>query len=515
MITGLTGRENIYTDEPVITDENIFGVITQGIFDHAASRNEIIRLFKYELGEQPVLHREKPIRSEINYKVCANYARQIVDFKTGYVYGSPYSYVQRAKNEADKSLPAEDDIRIARLNEMFYEQNKPTVDTEVFRNACICGVGYMMVIPKHADDGSLSPFDVLSLDPWNTFIIRSNDAYKRPVVGVTYTENRDGTYSMTAYTKDFIYQTAARREVIQREDHSEETVWRNIGRYNVTPNVIGVIPIVEFEYSKARQGAFEPVIPLMDALNVTNSDRVNDVAQYVQAILWVNDCKLTEDQKNGLINGGMISTKSTADGRNAKIEYISAPLDQTQTQALVDYMYSQILEIAGVPSRENSNSGNGSAVVLGAGWQIAETQAKTSVMLADACEREVANIALAIIRATDKPMPDDVGSLTLSDITPHIGRNKTYELSSRVNSMVSLFKAGIDPETAITVVDIFDDPQQVCIDSIERINSLLGLNADGTVDGTADEVEENEIEEVAEESWDDYGDDMLRGEVKV
>jgi hypothetical protein len=30
---------------------------------------------------------------------------------------------------------------------------------------------------------------------------------------------------------------------------------------------------------------FEAVIPLMDALNITNSDRVNDVAQYVQAIL--------------------------------------------------------------------------------------------------------------------------------------------------------------------------------------------------------------------------------------
>jgi hypothetical protein len=35
---------------------------------------------------------------------------------------------------------------------------------------------------------------------------------------------------------------------------------------------------------------------------------------------------------------------------------------------------------------------------------------------------------------------------------------------------------GIDPAKAIAVVDIFDDAQQVTLDSLERINKLLFSN---------------------------------------
>lgn len=516
----MTGRQMIFTDYKEVTPDNVFSILTQGLIDHATVRSEIISLFSYEAGLQPIFYRQKDVRPEINIKACVNYARQFTNFKLGYNYGAPYTYVQRGQNEYSQSDPKEDDVRIARLNEMFYEQEKTKADQDVFRDCIICGVGYMAVLPKPEEcDEGISPFNVLHLDPWNTFLIRTNDAYKRPVMAVTYNVRRDGVRVITAYTHDAIYIGDA-FEVTYNEEGDKR--WNTNG-FEVRPNVFGRIPVVEFTYSQNRQGAWEAVISLMDALALCQSDRLNDVAQYVQSLLWMNDVQLDEAQRSALRNGGLIMTKSTADGREAKIAFVNAPLDQSGTQKLIDSIYDQMLEIVGVPGRDDTSGGStGSAIILASGWQIAESQAKSSLLLSDASERQVLDVALQIIKNTPS-IKDDVKSLSLSDVLPHIGRNKTYELSSRVNSMAALINIGIDPEKAITVCDIFDDPQQVTVDSLPRINSLLGLAGDGSLMSAdmGEEVPEEEVpaalERLADNAWNNYGDnkDLLRGQAEV
>ncbi len=503
MYTGdlLHGRKVIYTDESEITLQNVASVLIQTLMDHEATRSEIRGLYEYEAGAQPIFYREKLVRPDINVHANANYAKEIVEFKLGYEYANPYSFVQRAKDDIRKADPKQDDSRIARLNEMLYEQGKPARDLECARDFKICGVGYMCVLPKKEDDGSYAPFDILTLNPKNTFVVRTNDSYRKPIMAVTYAVRRDGVRKITAYTDEHIYRGSIWQTEPDEHDPERKVRWQN-SAFEELPNIMGIIPIVEFENSYSRQGAFEAVIPLMDALNLVNSDRVNDVCQYVQSILWMNDCQISEDQKDSLVNGGMILTKSTADGRSANIEYVTAPLNQSETQALVDYMYQQILEIAGVPGRDSSTGGNtGSAILLSNGWQMAETQAKTSVMLSDQSQMELLKRVLAVFKISN--VDADMKSLALSDVLPHIGRNKTYELSSRVNSMVTMIKSGIDVEKAITVVDIFDDPQQVTIDSLERIDRLLF--------GGGEEIQ---MDELADSAWSDYGtnQDPLRGE---
>jgi len=518
----LTGRQMIFTDYKEVTPDNVFNILTQGLIDHSIIRAEILWLFEYEAGVQPIFYRKKEIRPEVNIKAVINYARQFTNFKLGYNYGADYTFVQRGRNDYAQSNAGQDDVRIARLNEMCYEVRKTKVDQAVFRDCIICGVGYMAVLPKRDDYYGMAPFDVLHLDPWNTFIIYTNDAYKRPLMAVTYNVRRDGVRVITAYTKDQIYIGDAFEVTYNAEDGEEARTWRTNG-FEVVPNAFGRIPIVECLYSENRQGAWEPVIPLMDALAMCQSDRLNDVAQYVQSLLWMNDVQLDETQKAGLTNGGLIITKSTADGREAKIAFVNAPLDQSSTQKLVDSIYEQMLEIVGVPGRDDTTGGStGSAIILASGWQIAESTAKTSLMLADYAEEEALEVMLAIIGNTPG-IKDDIKSLSISDVKPHIGRNKTYELSSRVNALAALVNIGIAPQTAITVVDIFDDPQQVALDSAPRINSLLGLADDGSlmVNDTGVEVPPEEVdatlERLADNAWDNYGEnkDLLRGVAEV
>lgn len=518
----MTGRQMIFTDYKEVTPDNVFNILTQGLIDHAIVRAEIIDLFAYEAGNLPIFYRKKEIRSDINIKVGINYARQFTNFKLGYNYGAEYTCVQRGRNDYAQSDAEQDDVRIARLNEMFYEARKTGVDQQVFRDCIICGVGYMACVPKTYAYSGVSPFDVLHLDPWNTFVIYTNDAYKRPLMAVTYNVRRDGVRVITAYTADEIYVGDAFEVTYNAEDGEEARKWRTNG-FEVRPNAFGMIPVVECLYSQSRQGAWEPGISIMDTLMLIQSDRANDVSQYVQSLLWMNDVQLDETQKAGLTNGGLIITKSTADGREAKIAFVNAPLDQSSTQKYVDGLYDQLLEIVGVPGRDDTSGGStGSAIILASGWQIAESTAKTSLLLADEAQEKLLEIALAII-ANTPGIKDDVKSLKISDVMPYIGRNKTYELSSRVNSLAALINIGIAPETAMSVVDIFADPHQVALDSSPRINSLLGLAGDGSrlVDDTGEEVPpeqvDAELERLADNAWSGYGEnkDLLRGVAEV
>lgn len=458
-----TGRRTIYTDESYVDERNIIKVLLETMPDHEANRIEMQQLFRYESGDQPIFYRVKSIRPEINVPACANYAKEIVDFKLGYEYSSPFTLVQRAKNDFRKADPNQDDVRISNLNEMMFEQNKPEKDLELARNFKICGLGYMMAFPKKDETEDIAPFDLLVLNPLNTYVVRTNDAYRKKVLSVTYTILKNGTKKITAYTDDWIFQIPA---FISSTEESKNG-------FQKTANQIGINPIVEFENNKGRQGSFEPVIPLMDSLNIVNSDRVNDVAQYVQSILWLHNCKIDEDQKSELRDGGFIQTKTTADGREAKVTYVTSPLEQSQTQTLVDYMYNQILEIAGVPSRDAATGGNtGSAILLSNGWQIAETQAKASELNFSGPSKELLKVILSIIKNTPD-MPDELKTVNVSDVLIRPSRNKTYDLVSRTAALNNMINIGITPEKAIEVVDIFDDSHQVAMDSLERINEIL------------------------------------------
>lgn len=452
----LHGRQVIYTDEARVTPGNIRKIINETMPKHESNRNDMQYLFRYESGIQPIFDRKKDIRPEINEKACANYAKEIVDFKLGYEFSSPVTLVQRAKDDYRRADPKQDDKRIARINEMLFEQDKPSKDLEMARHFKICGLGYMMAWPKQEQGDEIAPFDLLVLNPLNTYVVRTNDAYQKKILAVTYSQLNDGSKRITAYSDEWIF-----------EGNSFT------GNYRKTANLLGIIPIVEFENNKGRQGSFEPVIPLMDSLNIVNSDRVNDVAQYVQSILWLHNCKIDEDQKQELVNGGFIQTKTTADGREAKVTYVTSPLNQAETQTLVDYMYGQILEIAGVPGRDSASGGNtGAAILLSNGWQIAETHAKATELNFAKPSKELFKVIMAIV----KNMPnvsDDLKGLGSSDVLIKFSRNRGYDLVSRTAALSNLVNLGIDLEKSLAVVDIFDDSQQVALDSMEMVDRLL------------------------------------------
>ena len=457
LVGALIGRKKIHTDEVAVTDKNVSAIVQNALNgDHAANRNQMDYLFKYERGLQPVLDREKTIRPEICNKVIENHASEVVDFTVGYQAGNPINLVARSVNTELKHS----DARIVKVNEMLAEESKQAKDIELFRNFHICGIAYLMVLPKDVQTGT-SPFDLLVLDPRNTFIVYSNDAYERPMIAVTYSVMENGTKRITAYTDDIVYEFGY--------DESGAT-----NGFTKTPNVLRMIPIIEFAANNDYAGCFEKAIPLMDAINDINSNRVDDIEQFVQSILWLHNAELADEAKQALREGGgLLQTKSVGNGQDAKVVYLTQTLNQNETQTYVNYLYEQILQICGVPSREKASGGNtGSAMYLSNGYEQAESRAKAMESMYSRSMLKVVELILRICKLS-VDVDDDVKQLETRHIDVEFSRDRTYDLASRTNALATLLNMGIEPLHAMRTVDLFNDVETVYHDSSERIDKVL------------------------------------------
>ena len=136
---GLFGRKVIYSNEKEVTKANVVDVLNSAINTHKKNAAEIDYLHKYLRGVQPILHRQKTHRPEINNKIVENHALEIVDFKKGHVFGEPVQYVRRGEREGIST-------QIAKLNEFMFAENKSNSDKELAEWFYTCGTAYRMIL---------------------------------------------------------------------------------------------------------------------------------------------------------------------------------------------------------------------------------------------------------------------------------------------------------------------------------------------------------------------------------
>jgi SPP1 family phage portal protein len=248
----------------------------------------------------------------------------------------------------------------------------------------------------------------------------------------------------------------------------------------MTPWVYGEIPVIEYANERNIQGrsfaCFENVIPIFDELNVVNSDRANDISQFVQSLLWFHNCDIDEDGKQKLVDGnGLIVTRSTGDGRDAKITYLTQTLNQSEIQSYVDYLKEESQEISGVPMFGISTGGStGSATSMSNGYSEADTRAQTSEQEFDQAEMRSIKVILAIARHDKNKDDADIGSLRASDVGIKHSRNKTYDLATKVNAWATMIDRGADLLHATTIAGFATDPQQFSADSKEMVEKIRG-----------------------------------------
>lgn len=388
-VRAYTGRKIILADVEAITDENVNAVVSDAYIAHLNNRSDIIYLYKYYTGDQPILYKVKEVRPEINEKVLINIANEIVSFKVGYLVGKPIQYISSVADTAVSEA-------IAKLNDMMRNEGKTTKDRALVEWQMICGTGYRLVLPKQRL-GEKVPWRFYTLDPRNAFVIYANDYTRRPLAGVSYKTDLNGNVTLTVYTEERIY-----------------TIDKGTDSFTVEDNPLGWIPIIEYPANSARLGAFEVVLTLCDALNELDSNRLDSVKQFVESLLVVYnaDFEDPETTANDIRQAGMVQLRSTGEN-NADLKVISEKLDQSNTETLKQSILNMIREIVGMPSQGDGSTGdssNNGAVILKNGWQGAETRAEDFEAQFFEPERTFLQIVSAIANDANvlKFDPDDV-----------------------------------------------------------------------------------------------------------
>ena len=435
--TGLFGRHEVLTGVDEITRDNLQTVLNECLAVHWVNSAQIDYLYKYNRGMQPVLGRKKTTRPEINNKVVENHASEVSQFTAAYFMGEPVVYVKRGEGDSDD---------IEQLNDYMMFEDKATRDMEMATWMAICGVGYRMVLPdKEAfEDEDLAPFEIDTPDPRFTFVAYSTGFGHKRMMGVRMVRRQDnsGNYKwlICGYTKTHYFEMWDGGHVLKWEPHT-----------------LYDIPIFEYRLNMNMLGSFEPAIPILNAINEIQSNRVDSIAQFVQSFLKFINCDIEDDTVENLRKMGAIVLKSV-NGLNSDVDLVSQELNQSQTQTMVDYLYDQVLQICGLPTTQkggSSTSDTGNAVFLRDGWAQAEARAQITEKLYRKSEREFLKLVLRIMHETRNV------DLKLLSVECKFTRRQHDNLQSKCQALTSLLQAGIKPEIAIATSGLFNDPVDV------------------------------------------------------
>ncbi len=366
------GRMPIYCDVEQVTAENIAEVMTYATQIHEVNSLDCEFLYKYYKGEQEIIGKTNPQREDINNIIIENRANEIVSFKTGYLMGEPIQYVSRGGSE-------EQTANINTLNTYCNFDSKANKDRELAEWFYICGTAYRLVLPTK--DNSRIPVKTSVLNPANTFVVYKDDIEKEPILGVIKTRSGIAPLQQTkyyAYTDKMFFELDETFNIITSK-----------------PHLLGAIPIIEYPANHARTGAFEIVITILNAINRLQSDRLDAVDMFVQALLVIKNAQLEEGTTLDGIkkNGGLFLPK------DAEVEYLTQELNQQQSQILADNMYQTVLTICGMPNRNGgtSTSDTGVAVIMRDGWSSAEARAKDQELMFKQSEQEMLKLMCNII----------------------------------------------------------------------------------------------------------------------
>ena len=456
------GRDKIYTDTKEITAANVVAEVNEAYGVHVRNHTAITTLWDTYRGKTAILGKTKEIRPEINHKINENRAYEVVKFHKGYVFGEPIQYVRRENTAAlvDDDAIATD---INALNGYMSDANKAACDNDLAEWMYVAGVAYRLIMPnkKWSKGGDESPFSIKALDPRKTFVVYSSDIDEHPMMAVCYVERENKEKVFSVYTEKMYFE------------------FKEFGPVTAKSNPLGMIPIIEYPAENARLGAFEVVMPLLNALDELQSNRLDDIVQFVNSFLAILGGELDEATYKKLEEW---KTLCLPEGTDAK--YLSATLSQSDVQTLKNDLCQSIWTICGVPNRNGgtSTSDTGSAVILRDGWEAAEARAKATEEIFKSSEKEFLKVALRILR-------DKGGTrLRLTDITSHFTRRNYDNIASKSQVLIAMLNnPKIHPEVAYASCGMFADPESAYLQGMAYYEEQMKKWEPVTVDESEDE----------------------------
>lgn len=309
--------------------------------EHMRGLGRLEKLCNYYAGEHAILTRQVDTKGAPNNRIVCNHAKYITDMATGYLLGDAIKYTSKTQ-ELDE------------LMDRYKKADIPYIDAELCKDASIFGRAVELV---YMSDDEKPTTKSAFLDPRTAFMVYGDDVEARKLFGVYYYEtyNTSGTldgYWVHAYTerKRFSYRFRSLNDMplsaVDALDHN-----------------MGGIPMIEYRNNEEETGDAEPIMSLIDAYNLLQSDRVNDVERFVQAILFIKGFDLDDDEAKRLREQRMIVAKNADSGADAC--WLVNALNQGDVETVRKNLEADIHKFSMVPALTDENfAGQASGVAM-------------------------------------------------------------------------------------------------------------------------------------------------------
>lgn len=340
----IRSREDLAGDMP--SAEMISSVLAE----HSLSLPRLERLRRCYLADSDILRRTRDSGMP-NNRIAHPFARYIASITTGYLIGQPVVYTcDDAQADA-----------LAAVMDTYDLCDVPSVDLENARHAAVFGRAVEYV---HVDDRPGKPAlpHITALDPRSAFVVYDTSYDMSALFGI-YIVRR-----IAANGKDNgIRVWVAGPKVVEIYDASSSTPdAADLKVVDIQENFFGGVPMVEYWNDDDERGDFEWVIPIIDAYDKLQSDRVNDKEQFVNALLVLTGCTMENDERGRsplrqLREDKMLSLPDI----NAKAEYLQGALTEADVEVLRSSLETDIHKLSMVPNMSDKDfAANASGVAM-------------------------------------------------------------------------------------------------------------------------------------------------------
>ncbi|HFI0175727.1 TPA: phage portal protein [Streptococcus suis] len=356
-------------------------------------------------------------------RLVINYAKYIVDTFSGYQIGVPVKVTH-------------DDTAITDFIDNFRKLNDmEDTEFELAKIADIFGHAFLYVY-QDEDGNTRTTYN----SPINMLIVHDNSIQEKPLFAVRYAFDEGAA---TGYG-----QVITASEVID----ATFKIGGGVTFQEPTPHIYGRLPVVELIENEERQGIFDSVKSLINALNKAASEKANDVDYFADAYLKVVGVELDGDMAGQIRENRIFNLwKNGSDGPLPDVGFLEKPNSDTTQENLIALLKESIFAVSMVANLSEEDFGNASGTALAFKLQAMDNLAKMKDRKMQSAFNRLYEIVFNVPMAS---VPSDGWTGITYRFTRNVPRNVLEEAQ-----IVAQLSGQVSDATKLSVLSIVDNPQ--------------------------------------------------------
>ncbi|HFU4055603.1 TPA: phage portal protein [Streptococcus suis] len=371
-------------------------------------------------------------------RLVINYAKYIVDTFSGYQIGVPVKVTH-------------DDIAVAGFIDDFRKLNDmEDTEFELAKIADIFGHAFLYVY-QDEDGNTRTTYN----SPVNMLMVHDNNIQEKPLFAVRYAFDEGAA---TGYG-----QVITASEVID----ATFQMGGGVTFQERTPHIYGRLPVVELIENEERQGIFDSVKTLINALNKAASEKANDVDYFADAYLKVVGVELDGDMAGQIRENRIFNLwKNGSEGPLPDVGFLEKPNSDTTQENLITLLKESIFAVSMVANLSEEDFGNASGTALAFKLQAMDNLAKMKDRKMQSAFNRLYELVFNVPMAS---VPSDGWTGITYQFTRNVPRNVLEEAQ-----IVAQLSGQVSNATKLSVLSIVDNPQDE-LDKMEEEEESASL----------------------------------------